>query len=662
MSLDASTSDNTDPLATQDQVPSSNEDDEKIQENRTLAFLVYREVWDEFNKWKLEDCKRQLRLLEQPLPPPNIAEAAHKMASAFLTDGDESGDVEIIYICDTDDDIPLDVGGATVLTCETVSLKLPPDFAPHPPYESCTPAVQTIALRENEEQLPFIPYADDPTWDIGMYLSQYEAFAWENLVDPDVEVIQFEVLRRLHFGHRLSLDDIDATCVLLALRPNNRFGLIYQMTQRDELFWPGMMAEFPTADDGSERRGFNFRAHEPDVDDLRGRIESVIPRFCANPGCIHTHCHRHGNTIDDFASPPAAVPRLTSKDYPEGASCGSLCFREIDSSFQEDSVQWGSSEVDELRCILEIMPDTIPCGLAKLVRRPCREVFIERRRFIPDEKVYSESSRVVTAREKLNYYKDSISGDITSGAYIPPGPCSHIGPCDKNNANCICAQKSVHCTRSCHCSLTCKHRWPGCRCNKETDKKITQTCKTESCRCRKMGWECDSMVCECDNHSYVHRRKPRPKTKQPRMIRPDGKHYCQNSDIQRGLAAELEIKRGAFGLGCFAVKKIRPDQFIGEYVGELSVSAEDKRELLRKHVGLNYSFGLNLQHIIDSARVGNETRYINHGTEEDGLANASAKTTLVLGEPRIALYATKEIKAGGEILFDYGENYWIWKS
>jgi hypothetical protein len=54
------------------------------------------------------------------------------------------------------------------------------------------------------------------------------------------------------------------------------------------------MAEFPTADDGSERRGFNFRAHEPDVDDLRGRIESVIPRFCANPGCIHTHCHRHG--------------------------------------------------------------------------------------------------------------------------------------------------------------------------------------------------------------------------------------------------------------------------------------------------------------------------------------------------------------------------------
>jgi hypothetical protein len=47
-----------------------------------------------------------------------------------------------------------------------------------------------------------------------------------------VEVIQFEVLRRLHFGHGLSLEDIDATCVLPPLRLTNRFGLIYAMTQR----------------------------------------------------------------------------------------------------------------------------------------------------------------------------------------------------------------------------------------------------------------------------------------------------------------------------------------------------------------------------------------------------------------------------------------------
>ncbi|KAF8488924.1 hypothetical protein F5888DRAFT_1909582 [Russula emetica] len=708
MPLDPSTSDNTGPLGTPDIMPSPNSDDEKIQENRTLAFLVYKEVWDEFNKWKVEDCRQQLRLLEQPLPPPNVAESTKRLASAFRADldGSEPGDVEIIYICDMEDDIPFDVSNATVLTCEDVSLKLPLDFKPHPPYESCTASVQTIALRETSaayEEItiaPFIPYADsdDPNWNIRRYLKQFEGFAWERLADPDVEAIQFEVLRRLHFGHGLSLDDIDVTGVLPRLRQSNRFGLIYQMTQRDELFWPGMMADFPVATDGPERRGINFRAHEPDVNDLRGRIESVIPYFCASSSCIHAYCPLHAK---DFPSPPAAVPRVMSNAYPEGASCGRFCFRDIDDTFREDSFRWESSEVDELRCILEIIPDTIPCGLAKLVRRPCREVFIERRRLIPDEKIYPESSHRATAGDKANYRDNIIGwnseGENISTLYIAPGPCSHIGPCDKNNENCICAQESVHCTRSCHCSITCKHRWRGCRCSKSLNKKPTQTCVIGgNCGCRKMGWECDPTVCECDNEAHVLKRRPQPKSKRARLIRPDGRHFCQNSDIQRGLSAELEIKRAEYGLGCFAVKWIRKDQLIGgiilyspfmclcsrldvEYIGELlSVNDDsDKREILRKHIRLNYSFTLNRHYIIDSARVGNETRYINHGSEK---ANSTAKIVLVHGEHHIALYASKSsrscpgryyqrltgirpltaraIRAGEEILFDYGDAYW----
>ncbi len=190
-----SLADNTDPPATPELVPSPNSDDEKIQENRTLAFLVYKEVWDEFYKWKIEDCRQQLRLLEQPLPPPNVAEATKTLASAFRTDldGGEPGDVEVIYICDTDDDIPLDVRGATVLTCKDVSLNFPSDFEQHPPYESCTASVQTIALREASTTYEeagavlFIPYADsdNPNWNIGKYLEQFEGFAWERLTDPD---------------------------------------------------------------------------------------------------------------------------------------------------------------------------------------------------------------------------------------------------------------------------------------------------------------------------------------------------------------------------------------------------------------------------------------------------------------------------------------------
>ena len=70
---------------------------------------------------------------------------------------------------------------------------------------------------------------------------------------------------------------------------------------RDELFWPGMMVDFPVTTDGSERRVINYRAHEPDVNDLRARIESVIPYFCANPSCIHANCPLHGRCFIGLA-------------------------------------------------------------------------------------------------------------------------------------------------------------------------------------------------------------------------------------------------------------------------------------------------------------------------------------------------------------------------
>ena len=196
MSLDASTS-NITRLATPESVPSSDSDDEILSDNTTLAFLVYKEVWDEFNKWKEEDSKRQLRLLEQPLPAPHVVETIKKMASAFRTDESEPDDVEIIYICDTEDDIPLDVGGATVLTCLPVPLTLPPNFLPHPPYESCTPSVQSITPRENDSgSVPFVPYADDPTWDVEAYLHHFAKFDWEKLVDPDGMSFQLDLTSR----------------------------------------------------------------------------------------------------------------------------------------------------------------------------------------------------------------------------------------------------------------------------------------------------------------------------------------------------------------------------------------------------------------------------------------------------------------------------------
>ncbi|KAH9047476.1 hypothetical protein EDB83DRAFT_1463277 [Lactarius deliciosus] len=80
---------------------------------------------------------------------------------------------------------------------------------------------------------------------------------------------------------------------------------------------------------------------------------------------------------------------------------------------------------------------------------------------------------------------------------------------------------------------------------------------------------------------------------------------------------------------------------------------------LRDHVDLNYNFGYNPSFYLDSARVGNETRYINHGSGgKKGTANCVGETRLVFGEQRVGLWAKRYIAKGEEILFNYGTNYW----
>jgi hypothetical protein len=61
--------------------------------------------------------------------------------------------------------------------------------------------------------------------------------------------------------------------------------------------------------------------------------------------------------------------------------------------------------------------------------------------------------------------------------------------------------------------------------------------------------------------------------------------------------------------------------------------------ILRNHIGLNYNFGINPLANIDSARVGNETRYLNHGTEDK--VNARAESALSLNMLLIYYYSLR---------------------
>lgn len=105
----------------------------------------------------------------------------------------------------------------------------------------------------------------------------------------------------------------------------------------------------------------------------------------------------------------------------------------------------------------------------------------------------------------------------------------------------------------------------------------------------------------------------------------------------------LRIKKSASGFGLFAEHPIPSGVFLAEYWGE--VVATEKAD----EIGGRYLFDLENGKTILGGTRKNIARYANHGCKP----NAEVR---IKGN-RVFLYSIKRIKAGEEITWDYGEEY-----
>ena len=105
----------------------------------------------------------------------------------------------------------------------------------------------------------------------------------------------------------------------------------------------------------------------------------------------------------------------------------------------------------------------------------------------------------------------------------------------------------------------------------------------------------------------------------------------------------LRVGRSASGLGMFAVEEIPKKKFLIEYWGKLVSSDTADR------VGGLYLFDLENGKAVLGATRKNKARYINHA------CRPNAEVRFV--KNRIYIYSTKRIKAGEEITYDYGKEY-----
>ena len=101
--------------------------------------------------------------------------------------------------------------------------------------------------------------------------------------------------------------------------------------------------------------------------------------------------------------------------------------------------------------------------------------------------------------------------------------------------------------------------------------------------------------------------------------------------------------RAGAGLGLFAKADISKGTFVIEYTGEKITNAEADRR------GGRYLFNINSKWTIDGKGHHNTARYINHSCRPNCESRISGG--------KIKIYSIKDIKAGEELSYDYGKEY-----
>ncbi|KAL8139629.1 hypothetical protein V2J09_005650 [Rumex salicifolius] len=163
-----------------------------------------------------------------------------------------------------------------------------------------------------------------------------------------------------------------------------------------------------------------------------------------------------------------------------------------------------------------------------------------------------------------------------------------------------------------------------CSCNSSPG---SNTVCGRDCHCGMLLSSCSS-GCKCGsscNNKPFHLRP----TKKMKLV--------QTEKCGAGIVAEEDIKRG---------------EFIIEYVGEVIDDKTCEERLWKmKHCGETnfYLCEINRDMVIDATYKGNKSRYINHSCSP----NTEMQKWSIDGETRIGIFATREIKKGEYLTYDY---------
>ncbi|KAK0734406.1 hypothetical protein B0T26DRAFT_630959 [Lasiosphaeria miniovina] len=359
--------------------------------------------------------------------------------------------------------------------------------------------------------------------------------------------------------------------------------------------------------------------------------------------------------------------------------CNNQCYRTHDIGVVAQPLEpWAENEIQVLERVFATLGYSATlephCFVAAVLDRRCWDVyrkFKELDLVLPPVEPPTENFKV----KPVSWYdrkKKQLLGDwqdcTTSHEHASrelSEPCHHEGPCNAAN-KCPCQMAYPHpvlCERFCHCTAdTCALKFTGCACHSTGKTCLQRQKEGKPCICVQLNRECDPVLCK----GCGARDRADPENCYDEQLHSTG---CQNVALQRGASRVVMLGKSQLegcGYGLFTAEDILQDGFVIEYTGELITHDEGVRREARRGDVFNeesnssYLFTL-LEHEgiwVDAAIYGNLSRYINHASEYDRKAcNITPKILYVNGEYRIKFTTLRDIKAGEELFFNYGDNF-----
>ncbi|KAI4600968.1 hypothetical protein KJ359_013133 [Pestalotiopsis sp. 9143b] len=168
----------------------------------------------------------------------------------------------------------------------------------------------------------------------------------------------------------------------------------------------------------------------------------------------------------------------------------------------------------------------------------------------------------------------------------------------------------------------------------------------------------------CSSHSCEHGEYGAKNERQRFSLEADG--FAQLRGKSKSLMVGKSTIEGC-GYGLFTTEDVQQGDFVVEYVGELISQDEGVRREARR--GDPFDNGPKSSYLftlldkegiwVDAAIYGNLSRFINHqeNDEEGGGPNIMPQIVYSGGEYRIKFAASRGIRAGDELFFDYGKEF-----